>query len=146
MSKELCLLIRSRTYIYRTCRTDGVDTFRRLLRLDVLNGSVPLQLSTPKASEVSINLSIVILEHARVYREGTTNRHSLWCERSFRFVSYSYTQMEYAIIVFGRENQVVFAILLYAVVVPHLLFSPGHIFHVEYHTMIRYRTVFNIVT
>ena len=53
--------------------------------------------------------------------------------------------MEHAIIILGREDEIVLAILLYYIVVPHLLLSPWHILYIENHTMIGYFTFHHIV-
>ena len=44
--------------------------------------------------------------------------------------------MEYAIIVFRRENKIVLSILFYDIIIPHLFLSPGHVLHIEHYSMI----------
>ena len=59
-------------------------------------------------------------------------------ERTFRLISYSHTKMEHTIIILGREDKIVLAILLHYIIVPHLLLSPWHILYIENHAMIGY--------
>ena len=44
--------------------------------------------------------------------------------------------MEHTIIVLGREDEVVLAVLLYTVVVPHLFLCPFHLLYIEDDTMV----------
>ena len=39
--------------------------------------------------------------------------------------------MKYAVIVFCREDKIVFTIFLHHIIIPHLFLSPGHILHIE---------------
>jgi hypothetical protein len=105
----------------------------------------PLKLSAPESTKVAIYLTIVILKHTRVDREGTTNGLIHRFERSLGLVGHSNTQTEYAIVGLGREDKVVLAILLDAVIVPHLLLSPGHILHVKDNTMVCGIVILDIV-
>ena len=57
-------------------------------------------------------------------------------EGAFRTVGNGHAEVEHAVIVLGREDEVVFAILLHHVTVPELLLSPGHLVLVEDDAMI----------
>ena len=122
-SIELSLPVRSRT---------EVNAF-----LYQLSGCmIPLQLSSPESTEVAVYLAVVILEHTRVDGERATHGLLLGDERTFRTVGNSYTQVEHTIIVLGREDEVVLAVLLYTVVVPHLFLCPFHLLYIEDDTMV----------
>ena len=45
-------------------------------------------------------------------------------------------QMEDAIVVLCREDEVIATVLLYHIVVPHLLLCPGHLVNVKYHAVV----------
>ena len=96
----------------------------------------PLKLSAPESTEVAVNLTIVILEHTRVDRERTTNRLIHGLEWTFGLVGYGNTETEYAIISLSREDEIVLAIFLNNIIIPHLLLSPCHILHVENYSVI----------
>ena len=66
-------------------------------------------------------------------------------ERTLRTVGNGYAEVEYAIVVLSREDEVVLAILFDDVIVPHLLFGPCHILHVEDDAVIGGFAVFNII-
>ena len=66
-------------------------------------------------------------------------------EGAFRTVGNGHAEVEDAVVVLGREDEVVFAVLLDDVVVPHLLLGPCHILHVEDNAMISSFTVLNII-
>ena len=122
------------------CSRSKIDT----LFLKLFWSLIPLKLSTPKATEVNIDLAIIIFKYAWVDTHRATNRLSLWYKRTFWRIADSYTKMEHAIIVLSRENKIVLTILLYTVIIPHLLFSPGYLLYIENHTMIGYITILDI--
>ena len=130
--EELGLTVGSRT---------KVDTF-----LQHLFGShIPLQLSTPQSTIVAIHLSIVVLEHTGIDAVGTTDGMLLSNERTLGTVGNSHAEMEHAIIVLGREDEVVLAVLLDDIAVPHLLLGPFHILHIENHTVVGGIAVLHII-
>ena len=53
--------------------------------------------------------------------------------------------MEHTVITLGREDEVVLAVLLNDIVIPHLLLGPLHVLHVENHTVVGSVIVLNIV-
>ena len=66
-------------------------------------------------------------------------------ERTFGLVSNGNTEVEHAIIVLGREYQVVLAVFLYDIVIPHLFLSPCHILDIENHAMVGSLVVLHII-
>ena len=131
-SEELCLLVSGRTEVH---------TFLHQL----LRCLVPLQLSTPEATEIHIDLTIVVLEHAGIDTHRTADGLCLRYERTFWLVGDGHTKVEHTVIVFGREDQIVLSVFLHDVIIPHLLLSPGHLFDIENDTMISNLTVLDIV-
>ena len=107
--------------------------------------AVPLKLSAPKSAKIAINLSVIVFEYRWVDTERAAD--GLWFrhKRSFGTISHCHTKMEHAIIIFCREYQIVFAILLYPVVVPHLLLCPCHLLYIEHYAMVSSLIVFHIV-
>ena len=142
LGKELSLVVGSRTEVDETIVVAVLagDRFKA-----VIERAPPLQLSTPEAAEVAVNLSIVILEHAGVDGEGATDGLCLRYEGTFRLISNSYAKVENTVIAFGREDEVVFSILLDNIIVPHLLLGPGHILDIKNHTMVGDLTILQIV-
>ena len=111
----------------------------------MLDGTIPLQLSAPETTEVGVDLSVVVLEHAGVDGERAADGVLLGNERALRTVGNGYAEVEYAIVVLGREDEVVLAILFDDVIVPHLLLGPCHILHVEDDAVVGGFAVFNII-
>ena len=57
-------------------------------------------------------------------------------ERSLGLVCHGDSEVKYAGVVLGGEDEVVFAVFLHDVVVPHLLFCPGHLVDIEDDTVV----------
>ena len=57
-------------------------------------------------------------------------------EWPFGTLAGGYAQVEDTVVVLSREYEVVAAVLLHHIVVPHLLLSPGHLVHIEDDTVI----------
>ena len=111
----------------------------------VVQRAAPLQLSTPESTEVAVNLSIVILEHTRVNGERATNRELLRNERTFGLVCHSNAKTEHTTVFLGREDEIVLAVLLNDIVVPHLLLSPWYVLNIKDNTVVGDFAIFNIV-
>ena len=122
------------------CSRTKVDTFLQKL----LGRLVPLELSTPETTEVAIDLSVVILEHTGIDRVGATHGVLLGDKRTLRSVCHSHTKVEHTIVVLGREDEEILAVLLDDIVVPHLLLSPGHLLHIEDLAVVSHLTVLHI--
>ena len=142
LGEELCLVVGSRakvneTVVITVLAGDGLEA--------MIKRTSPLQLSAPESSEVAIDLTVVVLEHTGVNGERATDGKFLGDERAFGLVGHGYAQTEHAAVLFGREDEVVLAVFLDDVVVPHLFLGPGHIFHVEDDTMVGNFAIFNIV-
>ena len=97
---------------------------------------MPLQLATPQTAVVAVNLSVVVLECAGVDAHGTADGLRLGLEGAFRTVGHRHTEVETAVVVLGGEDEVVLAVFLHHIAVPQLFLRPGHILHVENHTMV----------
>jgi hypothetical protein len=140
-SPEFGLLVGSVTYINVSSGSrHGVG----LLDGSYTQGNMPLQLTAPQTSVVAEDTAVIVLENARVDAVGTTDGIFLWNEWAFWLVGNGYTQVEFSIIILGREDEIVFAILFYYVAVPHLLLHPRHLVLVEDNAMVGNRTVLDI--
>ena len=132
--EERSLLVGSRTHHYAafliiSCgRSEGV----------------PLQLSAPQATEVAIDLSVIVLEDTRVDTERTADGMGLWNEGAFGSVGYSHTEVEHTVGVFGGEDEVVFAILLHYIIVPHLTLGPRYLLYIEYHAVVCHFAILHV--
>ena len=93
--------------------------------------AIPLQLSAPDTTEVDIDSTIVVLEDTRVDAVGLADRVGLRDERTFGSVGDGHTQAEDTIVVLCRKDQMVLAVDLHDIVIPHLLLRPGHVLDVE---------------
>ena len=105
----------------------------------------PLQLSAPESAEVAVDLSVVVLEHTGIDGERAANGMFLRNERTFGLVGNGYTEVEHAVVAFRGEDEIVLAVLLDDVVIPHLLLCPGHLVDIENHTMIGGLVVLDVV-
>ena len=111
----------------------------------VVQRTAPLQLSTPESTEVAVYLSIVVLKHTRVDGERATDREFLRNERTFGLVCHSNAKTEHTTVFLCREDEIVLAVLLNDIVVPHLLLSPWHVLNIEDNTVVGNFAIFNIV-
>ena len=66
-------------------------------------------------------------------------------ERALRLIGDSHTKMEHTVVVLGRENEVILAIFLDDIIVPHLFLGPLHLIHMKNHAVIGNLTIFNIL-
>ena len=122
-TEKLGLLVGCRAQVYAFLLEPG----RRL---------IPLQLAAPESAEIGVYLTIVVLEHAGVDRERAADGLFLRNEGTLGTVADGDAQMEHSVIVLGGENEVVLAVFLDDVVVPHLLLGPGHLVDIENDTMV----------
>ena len=129
--KELGLLVGSRTEVYAF--------LHKLLR-----SLIPLELTAPETAEVAIDLAVIVLEHAGVDRERTTDGVLLRNKRTLGPVGDGYTKMEYTVIVLSREDQVVLAVFLDDIIVPHQLLGPSDLIYIENLTIICHLAVFHV--
>src|SRR5690606_17060294 len=90
-----------------------------------------LQLATPDAAEVHVELPVGVLEYVRIHREAARDRLGLGLEWAHRRAAAGDAYAEYALFVLGREVQVIGAVLARRVGRPHLLAGPRHVGNVE---------------
>ena len=121
--EELGLAVRSWTEVH---------TFLQHL----LGGNIPLQLSSPQSAIVAVDLPIIVLEHTGVDAVSTTNGVLLRNERTLRTVSDGYSEVEHAVVILSREDEVVLAVFLNNIAIPHLLLCPRHILNVEDYSVV----------
>lgn len=97
---------------------------------------VALELATPETTEVEVSLAIVIDEAGWVNAEAALD--GLWVggEWSLGLVANSDTNAEDAVLIAGREVEVVFAVLGRAVRSPKLLGNPRDVFGLEDDTVV----------
>lgn len=106
---------------------------------------VPLQLSAPQAPVVAIDAAVVIPEDAGVDAVGAPYGVLLRREGPLRPFGNGHTQAELAATILGREYQVVAAVFLHHIAVPHLLLHPGHLLLVEDNTVVGGMPLLNVV-
>ena len=102
-------------------------------------------MSAPQTTEITIDLPIIILKHTRINRERTTDGIRLWDKRALWTVGNRYTESEHTVIILGRENKEILTVFLYHIVIPHLSFSPWHLFHIKDYSVIGSRILLYIV-
>ena len=108
-------------------------------------GHMPLKLAAPQTTIVAVDGAVVVLEHTRVDAIGAADGVLLWDERAFGLVGDGHAKMEFAVIVLRREDEIVLAVLLYDIAIPHLLLHPGHLVLVEDDAMIGDGTSLDVV-
>jgi hypothetical protein len=64
-----------------------------------LRSGIPLKLSTPETAEITVYLTIVVLEDARVDGERATDGLRCWDERTLGTLADGDTKMEHSVIV-----------------------------------------------
>jgi len=122
-AEELCLAVAGRAQINAFLR----QLARRL---------VPLELTAPETAEVAVDLSVVVLEDTGVDAERAADGVFLRDEGALGALGDGHAQVEDAVVVLGREDEVVAAVLLHDIAVPHLLLGPRHLIHVEHDAVV----------
>ena len=79
------------------------------------------KLSSPKATEVYVALSVIINKNSRIYTEASLNVVWFWCELSSRCIACCNTNSENSILVASREIKIIFSVFISTVRSPHLL-------------------------
>ena len=97
---------------------------------------VPLELTAPETAEVAVDLPVVVLEDTGVDAEGAADGVLLRDEGALGALGDGHAQVENAIVVLGREDEVVAAVLLHDIAVPHLLLGPRNLVHVEHNAVV----------
>ena len=105
----------------------------------------PLELTTPESAEIDVDFSVIVLEGAGVDRERTADGLLHRLERAFGLVGHGHAQTEHAVVALCREDEIVLAVFLHDIVVPHLFLCPGHVFHVENHAVVGGIVVLHVV-
>ena len=113
--------------------------------LTIRQRAPPLQLSAPETAEETVDLTIVVLEDAGVDGERAADGLILRYERAFGLVGHGHAEVEHAVVTLGREDEVVLAVLLDDVVVPHLLLGPLHLINVEDDAVIGSLVVLDVI-
>ena len=142
LGKELRLVVGSRAQVDETIVVailagDGLKT--------VVDRMPPLQLTTPKTAEEAVDLTVVVLKYTGIDGERATDGSLLRNERALRLVGNGHTEVEHTVIALSGEDEVVLAILLDDVVVPHLLLCPLHLVDIKNHTVVGSFVVLNII-
>ena len=107
--------------------------------------AVPLQLTTPDATKIAVDLVVVVLEDAGVDAIGTNDGCGLRDEGTFGFVGHGHAKVEDTGVVLSGEDEIVLAVFLHHVIVPHLLLCPGHLIDIEDHAMVGDLTAHHVV-
>ena len=96
----------------------------------------PLELSAPESAEVAVDATVVVFEDAGVDGERAAYGLVLWYERALRTVGHGHAEAEDAVVAFGGEDEIVLAVLLDDIIVPHLFLGPFHLVDVEDDTVV----------
>ena len=80
-----------------------------------------------------MSIPVVMPKAGLTMVEGTISE---WKMAEGAAVNKGDAKMEDSVVVLGREDEVVAAVLLHHIVVPHLLLGPGHLVNIENDTMI----------
>jgi len=87
---------------------------------------IPLQLSAPDATEVTVHLAIVILEDAGVDAVRATDGVWLWDKGAFGLFGNGNAEAEQSVVIFGRKDEIIATAFL----------SPGYLFDTEDYAMV----------
>lgn len=89
------------------------------------------QLAAPQAAVVDIGAAVIIHEHGGVNAVASGNVIVFRLEGTGRIIRHGYAEAEDAVLVTGREIQVILAVFVSGVRSPHLLADPWNILHVQ---------------
>lgn len=98
---------------------------------DVVALLVALQLTSPQSTKVEIRLTVIIHKGRRVDAIAPLDRLGIRRERALGLIAHRDADAEDALLVAGREVEIILSILLRGVGRPHLLGDPGDVLGAE---------------
>ena len=120
-------------------------SFRQNGRFQGFIITVTLKLSTPQSTEIHIIVTISVIPYSRIDAVTSLHRISFRYKRTIRFITHSYPDTKYIILIFQWKIHIILTIFTNHITIPKLTARPRNILRGKHHSMIFYFTVHHII-